>query len=590
MSLPSSERARWALVVAVGALLLAAFHVWWIATHRYGYPLNIDEAGYTAIGVIDYIGFRTGGIEGWWDAVQTQAPNAPLVPTMTSLVLLIKPGVMEGFGVLIGFFVLLTLATYGIGERLAGPRLGALAALVVATSHGTFLFTREYVFALPTAALLAATMYSLIRSEGLRSRRWAIAAGFSIGLMLLARTMAVAFVPGIFAAVAIVSLARSREDLGVRALNLTLTALAAAATAATWYLRNLQAVVDYLTNYGYGAQSNYYGAENSAISWERFSSILERMIFDDLLVPLAALIAVGLLVLAVLAVRRVLGADDRRAALLRLTASDAAMVALVVIAGYAALMSSQNGGNGFTYPLAVLLPPLAVIALRQIRVAAAILVAILVILISAVSVAANTNLWEDLSRPRLVALPAVDPQPWISGLPHAVSAVRDQAPGPPTEFDTRDEGWTEGDEALVDFLMRSLGPDGPPALVAFASRNRILNTNSVTLAALLGYQRSIPLTQLSPEPDDTVRTYVRQLTDPAFGRPTAVVTMSRNTDDYEPLVTQSYVETAARNLGFGKVKTMRLPDGRLLRVWVKGCAAPRKTSAQADCPPGSRPG
>ena len=86
--------------------------------------------------------------------------------------------------------VLLTFATYGIGERLAGPRLGALAALVVATSHGTFIFAREYIFALPTAALLACAMYALLRSERLEIRRWAIACGAALGLMVLARTMA----------------------------------------------------------------------------------------------------------------------------------------------------------------------------------------------------------------------------------------------------------------------------------------------------------------------------------------------------------------------------------------------------------------
>ena len=59
----------------------------------------------------------------------------------------------------------LTLATYGIGERLAGPRLGALAALAVGTSQGVFVFHREYIFALPTAALLAA-VYACSAAKG----------------------------------------------------------------------------------------------------------------------------------------------------------------------------------------------------------------------------------------------------------------------------------------------------------------------------------------------------------------------------------------------------------------------------------------
>src|ERR1044072_6595475 len=50
MSLPASERTRWALVVAVGALLLAALNLWWVMRFREGYPFDIDEAGYTVFG------------------------------------------------------------------------------------------------------------------------------------------------------------------------------------------------------------------------------------------------------------------------------------------------------------------------------------------------------------------------------------------------------------------------------------------------------------------------------------------------------------------------------------------------------------
>src|SRR5665811_2257809 len=134
--LPSSERARWALIVADGRFVLAAIHAGWIARCRHGYPLEGDEAGYLGGGVTDYIGFQTDGLSGWWDAFQSQTPNAPLVPALTSVLLLVKPGVLEGFGVLIGFLVLLVLATYAVGERLASPRLGALAALVAGTGQG----------------------------------------------------------------------------------------------------------------------------------------------------------------------------------------------------------------------------------------------------------------------------------------------------------------------------------------------------------------------------------------------------------------------------------------------------------------------
>ena len=66
MSRLTDERVRWALIVAVGALLLVALDIWWIATYRHGYPFDVDEAGYTGIGLVDYIGFKAGGLHGWW--------------------------------------------------------------------------------------------------------------------------------------------------------------------------------------------------------------------------------------------------------------------------------------------------------------------------------------------------------------------------------------------------------------------------------------------------------------------------------------------------------------------------------------------
>ena len=221
----------WFAVFLLGLLAIVAMNVWWIATYRHGYPLTIDESGYIAFALEDHFALQSGGLHGWWDAVQGHAPYAPLVPAVTSLAFVFKTGVLEGFGVLIGFLALLGLASFGIGERLAGPRLGALAAMVVVTTPGAFLFTREYVFAIAVAALLAGAVYALLRSDGLRSSPWAIACGVALGLMLLARTMTIAFLPGVFLAGFVAILIRGRYidrpqgELGRRFLNLALIAV-----------------------------------------------------------------------------------------------------------------------------------------------------------------------------------------------------------------------------------------------------------------------------------------------------------------------------------------------------------------------------
>lgn len=558
---------RWALIVAVGCLAMAAVHLWWVIEFRQDFPLNVDEAGYMAIGVNNFLGFENGGLRGWWDVVQSQAPNAPLLPALTSIVLIFSPGVLQGFGVLIAVGALLTLATYGVGERLAGPRLGALAALAVAAGEGTLLFTREYIFALPTAAFLTCAVYALLRSDGMRGRWWSVACGAALGLMLLARTMAVAFVPGVLVVAALMILVRRKDDLWPRLLNLGLAIVAGALVAATWYWNNLDPVIDYLTSYGYGEQAQYYGEDQSALSWDRFEAVAQRMVAIDLLVPLAVMVFVGLLAGAFLIGRRLRDSDDRWGELWRIAGSDAIGVFLVFAAGYAALMTSQNAGNGFTYPIAMLLPPLAVIPLRHFR-AAAIPAAVLVGSIAAVNLVATSGLWEDAGKSRLVEVPVLGELPWVDGEAHAVAAIREQVPGPVTHFDSADEGWTEVDRKLANILLSRIAPEGRPRLTAFASRNRVVSGNSVSLAGLLDRRTGIALTQIVPEPSDSVANYERQLTTPVIGEPTAVITTSTEAGDFEPVVTQAKVETALRNLDFRLVRQMPTPDGRRLRIWV----------------------
>jgi hypothetical protein len=399
--------------------------------------------------------------------------------------------------------------------------------------------------------------------------------------MVLARTMAVAFVPGVFAAALVAMLAIDRTDLRQRFLNLALTAVVAVLVAATWYFNNLKPVWEYLTDFGYGSESAYFGAQHSVVSWARFKRIVDQIVYDDLLLPLTLLVVILLAALLAVAVRRVWTAEDRRDALLRLAASDAFAIGLVFAAGFAALMSSRNAGNGFTLPIAMLLPPLALLALRYYS-AATVPVAALVAAIGALNVAATSSLWEGLAKPRSVSVPGFGEQPWVNGTPRTVGAIRVQVPGPSTKFVARDRGWPEADRRLANQLLGRIYAGGlTSGVVAFSSRNRAISSNSVQLALLLYHDTSIPFTQLEAEPDDTVANYVQQLTDPEHGPPGMLLTMSRNIDDFPPLVTQAKAEAAARRVGFHRVWATTLPDGRRLRLWVRPARAPA---------PGSRPG
>jgi hypothetical protein len=185
------------------------------------------------------------------------------------------------------------------------------------------------------------------------------------------------------------------------------------------------------------------------------------------------------------------------------------------------------------------------------------------------NVAATSSIWGGLAKQRLVEVPVFGWLPWVNGVPHAVQGIRDQVPGPETRFVARDEGWIAADKALAEMLVPPDGSELEPPVTAFASRNRAISSNSVGLASLLVHNRSIPFTQLQAEPTDSVANYERQLAGPDLGEPTVLITMNRNDKDFDPLVTQSYAEAAARHLGFRRIRQIELPDGRLMRVWVK---------------------
>ncbi|HXR59993.1 MAG TPA: glycosyltransferase family 39 protein [Solirubrobacterales bacterium] len=570
VSLPRTDRQRFFLILVIGCLLLASFNAWWMVTYRHGYPLDIDEAGYTTIALNDFIASQNAGVHGWWDAIQVQAPHAPLLPALTSVALHVNPGIMAGFFVLIGFSVLLIFTAYGIGERLAGPRLGALVALAVATSQGLFTYTREYVFALPTAAFLSCAVYALLRSDGLRSWAWSTACGVALGLMLLSRTMSIAFIPGILVAAVLVALVRGkRGDFTYRAVNLCLLLLAGGAVAAAWYWRNLDSVREYLTSYGYGSHSQYYGAEHALISWGRVKDVVERMIVFDLLVPLTLLLFVGLVAGGVLLVKRLSRAPNRREEARNILASDAISVLIVVVLGFGALMTSRNGGNGFTFPLAMLLPALAVLALRGARRAAVASVVAIVAAIAVINVVANTDLSEDVGKVRRVGIPLFGNQPWIDGTPNSLDVMRLQLPGPSTHFSSNEKAWPEVDAQIADLLAEPIGPDRTQPIIGLALRHRFMNLNTINLAAVLQHRVGLPIVPLEAEPTDTVYNYVREIRESPLGELNALITASTEVGDFEPVVTQSKAERAAKQLGFRVFRRFTLPDGRQLRLWLK---------------------
>ena len=565
----TSERGRWALVVGVATLALVGLDAWWIATYRHGFPFDVDEAGYLSIALDNYFALHGGGLHAWWDSIQAQAPQAPLVPALTSIILYFNAGLMQGFATLAGFLIVLAFATYGIAERVAGPRLGALAAIVVATLPGVFDNLREFIFSLPVAALLACAVYALLRSDGMQRSRWAFACGVAIGLMLLSRTMSVAFVPGVGAAAVLAILLRPRRDWAIGFLNLGIAAIAAFAVAATWYWRNIDPVMEYLTDFGYGTKAGEFGEHHSVISWEWWHAVATRITAFDLLVPIAVICFASLVVLAVEAVRRVATSGDRRATVEGLLRRDITSVCVVFACGYLVLSTSENVGSGFTLPIAVLLPPIAVVALRlhqRVVIPALSVVA----LVTALNVVSSSTISESLSKQRTVHVPGFGFLPWVNGIPKAVAAVREQVPGPEWKFDDSDREYVRVNYEIDRYIVDELGDIPTVPFTAYGTRSRVLNTNSLTLETLQRYTgRVIPLAQVQPVPGNDPAEYAEQLEDPVNGPPGVLVTTAPTAGDFEPRIEQGAIEKGAKLAGFRLVHTIHAPFGVRALIWER---------------------
>jgi hypothetical protein len=178
-----------------------------------------------------------------------------------------------------------------------------------------------------------------------------LAFGAAVGLMLLARTMAVGFLPAIVVATAIV-VVWDRRTLA----NLALAGGAALAVAAPWWISSRDALYDYLFGFGYGRISQHYGAsgvvERIETRWRNLGEDLRVLRWVGLAILVA--IAGGALVRTIRA-RGGPGDVATRPHGDRLDRRSTLAVAALVLVGYLTLLTTRNQGVWFELPLELLL-------------------------------------------------------------------------------------------------------------------------------------------------------------------------------------------------------------------------------------------
>jgi Dolichyl-phosphate-mannose-protein mannosyltransferase len=556
------------LLLLAAIALLFALHVAWLARFRFGYVTEWDESGYISIALRNTHALSADGPFSLISTVLEQGVQAPLVPLAAVL-----PNIVFGTGVdaslLVepAFFALLVAATYAIARRLTTPWWALLAALVVATAPVVSDYTRIFHFSVPAAALLSSALWALMKSEGLTRRRWAIACGLLLGLMVLARSMTIAYLPG-FAVAAALPILLSGNRRRERLVNFVLLCLVGAVLAGLWYLPNAESVGSYLLNFGYGAESEAYGAEHSKLSIAYWTREIGAVV-DELYVPLSAALALCALaaLASALAARGRLGAS--REELTGWLRTDAALALVIVAEGYVALTSSKNQGTAFALPwlpvlIVLVCAAAAKINQRPLRVAAAVLLATVALL----NLTMKGDVISGLSEPQTADLPLLGEKTVIDGRGIVQNEVADAGypTGPLTEpMPELEKEWLPFAGELARAMTDYAEAHGEEPNVAWGFDDLLLNNTRIGLGSELALSRPLPTLFLKPFPEgDSAASYRQQMREADSN---LVIVGERGPGITGIHLTRGRVEAAARELGFGPVKDFTAPDGRDLTVW-----------------------
>jgi 4-amino-4-deoxy-L-arabinose transferase-like glycosyltransferase len=550
----------------------------WIWVYRHGQLLDIDEAGYLGFALNDYGGFIRGGLTGWLSAIAVPSIQAPMTTVVTSLIFIFTgPKVIAGFSVPLLAGLGCVIATYFLGKSVSYPRVGLLASILVASCPVIVNFSRTFQFSMPATLMMTLGLITMIKSERFKKAGWAILFGLSLGLMPLARTMTIAFIPGMAAGAFVYTIAEPSRRLQ-RVLMLSSSLVIAACTTATWLVPNGKYVFEYLFNFGYGSQASEYGAEQSKFGPDAWLAMLGHLCNNEVYLPhffVLLLGALSIFIVATLDSLKSMNGDF----FYKIIQSSKLPVVIVIAEALLVLTSTRNKGTAFFAPIVPAMMVTAVWACLRVSHYRWYRFAVTGLLIGVVIVAGTPllDLRTPISSPVYANAPILGRVLVTDGRGTLQRYLGQAVHGPDCEscsgqmsitepmVPVSQRDWINISERTAAMIHRTSGIN---AVVAWGFRHHLYNVNTVNLQALLSSGSPFGGRQIEPTvTGESVDGYMSWMTQDVVDACVLLTSDKIVKGDFLPVVNRAFMHEAAEKAGLIPDQQLSTPDGQTVTIW-----------------------
>jgi hypothetical protein len=496
---------------------------------------------------------------------------APLSPIVSSI-LMARFGVDENvaFYTHILFYATTVLVTFW-WVREQSSRLAAItASLLVASLPDIVLYTRTYQYGLPTAFFFLLANFAYYKSARFSSRLWSLWAGAALGLMLLSRTMSIAFLP----AFGLVWLLDSRKVLRQNIAGFGVSVAVFLLIAVPWYTLNFKEIFGYLFSFGYGASSTEYGLGTVSILSVNYL-ILRIQDFVGPLYPFHLLFVFVLFWVCVFQqAKTYVRKQDLKSTCL-------SVPAFIVVLCIGILFSSKNRGSGFEVPLLPVMVFCAVCTIPIVIKKDNLTFAIFSIMSlgSLLTGYFQSTITACNNAPDFIVRPLVDSTRNKICDGYIGQYIR-EAVGKPGKDQSYWENisypdqktWREVSVEIADQLQAINKDKGP---IVYVTRNRLVNVNTVMLAFVRKFGYILPASQIEPATlNASYADYRGWFDNTAQTNTCAVLMMSNTSGDFFPRPDVNLLRKVVSDRGF--VLTARVPTpeaGMFAEIWSSkiGC-------------------